>query len=44
MTSLHPYRYEIKHISYPTRMFTPAPTHRAALLRRHALYLGLDAR
>lgn len=25
MTSLHPYRYEIKHISYPTRMFTPAP-------------------
>ncbi|CDO75141.1 hypothetical protein BN946_scf184639.g3 [Trametes cinnabarina] len=24
-SSLHPYRYEIKHISYPSRMFQPAP-------------------
>ncbi|KAI1789123.1 hypothetical protein LXA43DRAFT_1096686 [Ganoderma leucocontextum] len=25
LTSLHPYRYEIKHISYPLRMFTSTP-------------------
>lgn len=24
-TRIHPYRYEIKHISYPSRMFAPAP-------------------
>ncbi|OBZ71400.1 Exosome complex exonuclease rrp6 [Grifola frondosa] len=24
-TSLHPYRYEIRHISYPSRMFSSAP-------------------
>ncbi|RDX45737.1 hypothetical protein OH76DRAFT_1407731 [Lentinus brumalis] len=24
-TSLHPYRYEIKHLSYPARMFTSSP-------------------
>ncbi len=25
MLSLHPYRYEIKHLSYPARMFTSSP-------------------